>query len=421
MTQTINVRIPDKLTPIFTSTARYNVLYGGRASGKSHTVAQMLLVKAMEKPLRILCCREFQNSIRDSVHKLLSDYIAILNLPGFTITNDSIRHTNGSEFIFKGVKNNITSIKSLEGIDICAVEEAQTVSSESWETLIPTIRKEGSQFFIVFNPGREDDPTYQRFVVNPPEGSLVINVNYWDNPWLSPEIKEELNRDKSIDFKKYLHVWEGHPSVFFKGDPVYGETYFKPEIHVKDKPFIEGKEVLLSFDLGYGRPSFLCAQENDDQLIVLRENIGHGIQISSFIDEALSIVSRNVSNPRYWTTCDSVADSKNPVVETTQADIFRSKGLNPIIQYQKVAPGIDAVKNRLTTMAKNFEPKLVIHPSCKNLIEGLSGGYQLDTNGKPTKPSPYDDAQDSLRFLVVNRYGFIERRPITPFNYRKHL
>ena len=140
--------------------SRYRVLYGGRGGAKSWAVARALLIKAAKSPLRILCAREFQTSIRDSVHKLLSDQIVALGLIElFEITQAAIRGVNGSEFAFVGLKNNVANVKSYEGIDICWVEEAQTVSRNSWNVLIPTIRKEGSEIWITFNPELETDET----------------------------------------------------------------------------------------------------------------------------------------------------------------------------------------------------------------------------------------------------------------------
>ena len=143
---------PLKLQTLF-QPSRYKVLYGGRGGAKSWGVARALLIKAAQSPLRILCAREFQTSIKDSVHKLLCDQIDSLGLQSFyEITQTSIRGKNGTEFSFVGLKNNVANIKSYEGVDICWVEEAQTTSRLSWNVLIPTIRKEGSEIWISFNP-----------------------------------------------------------------------------------------------------------------------------------------------------------------------------------------------------------------------------------------------------------------------------
>ena len=154
------IDIPDAFVELVQPTKawRHIIYHGGRSSGKSTTVATVLAALATEKPLRILCCREVQNSIADSVHKLLSDVIGKYNLPNWEVGREYIRNRNGSEFIFRGVRGNAQSIKSLEGVDICWVEEAQSVSMESIDILIPTIRKAGSYFIWTFNRLTENDP-----------------------------------------------------------------------------------------------------------------------------------------------------------------------------------------------------------------------------------------------------------------------
>jgi phage terminase large subunit len=158
----------------------------------------------------VLCAREFQTSIKDSVHKLLCDQIEALGLLGFyEITQTNIRGKNGSEFSFVGLKNNVANVKSYEGVDVCWVEEAQTTSRMSWNVLIPTIRKEKSEIWITFNPELETDETYQRFVLNPPEDCIVQKVNWSDNPWFPETLKLEKDALKHRDPQAYNVVWEG--------------------------------------------------------------------------------------------------------------------------------------------------------------------------------------------------------------------
>ncbi len=193
--------------------ARYKVYYGGRGGAKSWEFARALVVRAHTSPLRILCAREFQNSIADSVYRLLCDQIEKLGLvPWFRITQSSITSAvTGSEFIFKGLQRNINEIKSLEGIDICWVEEAQRVSAESWDILIPTIRKQGSEIWLSLNPHDETDPTYQRFILNPPPDSIVKKVNWSDNPYFPSTLNAERLYCLKNDPDAYDHIWEGNP------------------------------------------------------------------------------------------------------------------------------------------------------------------------------------------------------------------
>ena len=174
---TANAEFPEKLQFLF-EPSRYKVLHGGRGGAKSWGVARALLIKGAASPLRILCARELQNSIVESVHHLLQTQIDALKLESFyEVQNQLIRGLNGTEFIFAGLKQNITRIKSFEAVDIVWVEEAQTVSKKSWDTLIPTIRRDNSEIWITFNPELDTDETYQRFVLNPPSDAKVVKVN----------------------------------------------------------------------------------------------------------------------------------------------------------------------------------------------------------------------------------------------------
>lgn len=177
-----DIQLPHKLAFLF-EPARYKVAHGGRGGAKSWGFARAALIQAAQRPLRVLCARELQVSIAESVHKLLSDQIEAMGLaPWFDVQQQVIRSSAGSEIIFAGIRNNVTKLKSLEGVDVCWVEEAEKVSNSSWEALIPTIRKPGSEIWVSFNPHDASDPTYQRFVLNPPPGARVVEMNWQDNP-----------------------------------------------------------------------------------------------------------------------------------------------------------------------------------------------------------------------------------------------
>ena len=204
------IQLPEKLKFLLSERHRYKVAYGGRSSGKSYSMILASLARAMESKIRILCVRQFQNSIADSVHKLIADSIYKLKLDKyFEVTQSAIRCVNGSEFIFKGIHNNVQEIKSLEGIDIAVCEEAQNFTDDSWEILIPTIRKEGSEIWVCFNPDREDDATYRRFVKNPPPDCKTVLINYMDNPWCPEVMKKEAENCRLADYPKYEHIWLG--------------------------------------------------------------------------------------------------------------------------------------------------------------------------------------------------------------------
>lgn len=245
---------PAKLECLFVpENSRYRILYGGRGGSKSWNVARALLVKGAKSPMRFLCAREYQTSIKDSVHKLLTDQIFALGLESFyEITQNSIRGKNGTEFAFVGLKNNIANIKSFEGVDICWVEEAQTVSKLSWNVLIPTIRKDKSEIWITFNPELETDETFQRFVVNPPANAVVQKINWSDNPWFPDVLDLERQALKNRDIEAYNTVWEGICRQTIDGAIFAKEmTLAEIEGRITKVPYDYTKPVHAIFDLGW--------------------------------------------------------------------------------------------------------------------------------------------------------------------------
>jgi phage terminase large subunit len=235
-----DLRFPKKLSFLF-KPARYKVAFGGRGSGKSWGFARALLIQAQQRPLRILCARELQLSITESVHRLLSNQIEAMRLSAyFEIQGQVIKGSNGSEFIFTGIKSNPEKIKSTEAVDICWVEEAETVSERSWEVLIPTIRNPGSEIWVSFNPHEATDPTYKRFVLDPPPGAVVREINWADNKWFPQELKAEKDYLARVDPDTYEHIWNGKcrtnsDAQIFKGkyrieafDPPAGDEWDGP-------------------------------------------------------------------------------------------------------------------------------------------------------------------------------------------------
>ena len=202
---------------------RYKVFHGGRGGAKSWSIARALLILSSSKPLRVLCCREFQKSIKDSVHKLLSDQIKALELDRFFDVQQTVIRgkagttAEGTEFFFEGLRHNVTNIKSYEGCDIAWCEEAHLVSKSSWEILIPTIRADNSEIWVSFNPELLEDETYQRFVINPPENALVVKVNWSDNPWFPDVLRTEMLQLKARDPDAWLNVWEGNCREILEG------------------------------------------------------------------------------------------------------------------------------------------------------------------------------------------------------------
>jgi phage terminase large subunit len=248
-----NAQFPAKLRFLF-KPKRYKVAYGGRGGTKSWGFARALLILGAQRTLRILCARETQKSIADSVHKLLSDQVANLGLEHFyEIQNATIIGQNGTEFTFAGLKQNISNLKSYEGCDICWVEEAQTVSKHSWEVLIPTIRKENSEIWVTFNPDLQTDETYKRFVLQPPPNSDVVKVNWTDNPWFPETLRQEKDHLRDKDPDSYENVWEGICKQVVQGAIYRNELLAcEKEGRICRVPYDPIKPVHTFWDLGFG-------------------------------------------------------------------------------------------------------------------------------------------------------------------------
>lgn len=245
------IELPEAFYPLF-EPKRYKVYYGGRGGAKSWAFAIALLIIGMERPIRVLCAREIQKSIQDSVHRLLSDiinkYPAMADF--YRIQDKVIRGKNGTEFGFAGLKHNISEIKSYEGADYVWVEEAQVISDKSWETLIPTIRKEGSEIWACFNPKNPTDPTWKRFVQNKDEDTFVCKVGWQDNPFFPTVLDKERLKLLREDPEAYKHVYEGEFDTRYSGS-VYAK-FVNPDRITNRVKFDPLYPVYTAWDKGYG-------------------------------------------------------------------------------------------------------------------------------------------------------------------------
>lgn len=273
----LSADFPEKLLFVFEQ-ARYKVAHGGRGSGKSWAFARGLLIKAVSQKLRILCTREIQKSIKDSVHRLLSDQIEALGLGDqFEVLDTEIRGPNGSEFIFAGLANHtVESIKSFEGIDIVWVEEAQTVSKKSWDILIPTIRKPGSEIWVTFNPVLDTDETWKRFVENPPPDSIVAQVNWSDNPWFPDVLESERQHSMESAPDDYSNIWEGKCRSAVQGAIYAGEvTVAVQEGRICGVPYDHRLKAHAIWDLGW----------NDSMSIIIVQRSPTEIRVIDYIED----------------------------------------------------------------------------------------------------------------------------------------
>lgn len=225
---------------------RIKVFYGGRGSGKSESIARQLLLNAESSPdaYKMLCAREFQTSIDDSVHGMLKAFIDEYDFP-FYVTDNKVDFPNGGGAKFKGLARNIGNIKSLFAFDVIWVEEAENVQEKTWDIVIPTLRKSGSEIWISFNPQDEMDATYQMFVapyldtINErgfyeDDEIYVRRVNYQDNPFFPDELRNAALAMKEKNYKKYLHIYEGEPNMDYL-DSIIEPEWFDAAVdaHIK--------------------------------------------------------------------------------------------------------------------------------------------------------------------------------------------
>lgn len=382
--------ISDLLRP-----ARFKVYYGGRGGLKSWSFAEALVRLADEARIRVLCAREYQISIGDSVHKLLSDTITRLGLPSrFRVYEKSIRAHTGAEFIFAGLHNNTLEIKSKEGIDICWVEEGQSVTRESWGILIPTIRKAGSEIWVSFNTQDVTDATYQLFVAHPRPASIVHHINYDQNPFfagtelegdrqyaLSLIEKAQDDSERQQAQADYDHVWLGMPRRQIQSGVLRRWTVEAFETPAKAR-FFHGA------DWGFARdPSCLVRCFIDGaRLYVDQEAFGYGVELDD-----LPALFDQIDTARTWPI---KADNARP--ET----ISKLKGVGFPITGADKWPG--SIKDGIAHL--NAFERIVIHPRCRHVAqEARLYSYKVDRvtgDVLPIVVDAHNHGIDALRYAL---------------------
>lgn len=378
--------------------ARYKVAYGGRGSGKSWAAARALLIQGAAKPIRVLCAREFMRSMADSVHKLLADQVEVLGLSDFYQVQQSvIRGINGTEFTFHGLKHNIANIKSVEGTDVVWCEEADNISRNSWETLIPTVRKPGSEIWVTFNPKFEDDETFKRFVKSPPPGAVVRRVNYSDNPWFPEVLRQEMEHQRITDPDGYLHVWEGQCKTVLEGSVYASELRAAlGDNRITRVPYDESKPVYTFWDLGWA----------DMTSIIMAQSVGQELRIIDYVQDRHKKVSHYVSElqkrPYVWAVDWLPHDAKAETLasEGSVERILRATGRDVrIVPRLSLEDGINAARTVFSRCWFDAE-------KCADLISALKR-YRYDVDeatGRWSRKPLHDDAShaaDAFRYFAV--------------------
>lgn len=351
----------------------------------------------LERPLRVLCARETQHSIRESVHKLLVDQIARLGFaPYYRIQQVQITGVNGTEFVFAGLSDQTAaSIKSFEGADIVWVEEAQVVSDISWTILIPTIRKEGSQIWLTWNPELDSDPTWVRFVENPPKGTVHIEVNWRDNPWFSADMNEKRLHDQAtLKAFEYEWIWEGKCKPAITG-AIYADELAQlfAEGRATDVPLDRFEPVYAIFDLGW----------NDKTAVIVCQRHLSSLRVIDYVEDSHKTLDyysgwlreRDYAVSELFLPHDGAHDHLTGI--SAQRTLEQLKWMVTILPNQAVEDGIRALRMAFKG--------LYIDKGCTRLIECLKRYRRVipATTGEPSKPmhDEYSHGADAARYMAL--------------------
>lgn len=346
---------------------RYKVLYGGRGSSKSQTIARALILLGKQSVRRVLCGREFQNSISESVHHLLIEVIDEFKLNDFyKVTDKKITGKNGTEFIFKGIRHNIESVKSMQGLTDVWLEEAQTISKRSWDVLIPTLREEGSEFWVSFNPNAEEDPTYSMFIdeygdPKDRKDAIIIKVNWRENPWFPKVLEIEKDYLMEVDADLAMHVWEGQcrsnsDAQIFKGKWEIRDFEINPDWQ---GPY-------LGIDWGFSvDPSVMIESYIDletQTLYIRREALGHQVEM----DDLAELFSK--------IPCYRDAVSKADCARPETISHVARKGRMPIEGCTKWSGSVEDGIEFIRTFRK-----IIIHTDCPRMADEAKWySYKVD-------------------------------------------
>lgn len=408
----INIDIPAPFVELFqpSNNWRHIAFWGGRSSGKSTTVAIALVAKATTTPLRILCTREFQASLNDSVYKLLADVINKYKFPNWTVGREYIRNTNGSEFIFAGVRNNVQSIKSMEGISICWGEEASTFSAESLDVLIPTIRKPGSYFVWTFNRLTAQDAIWEKICKNPDERTYVRKVNSDEiEQLLSPEIIFEREKMRKENPELFAHVYLGEPLTVASGS-VYGKqlAQAREDGRIGKVPYDGAAPVYAALDLGVGDSTAICFFQTVGQEI-------HFIDYYESSGEDLAHYINVMANkPWEYRQIFLPHDAKARELQTgkTREEFFREHGYNnvTILRPSRQILGQDDIN---MTARPKFSRCWFDEKKCARLLECLAAyHYEYDDKNKLLRDKPKHDfashAADAFMYSLIAETEQIE-------------
>jgi len=404
---------PEKLEFLFRP-ARYKVSWGGRGGSKSWGYARALLLEGIAREIRVLCARETQSSIQDSVHQLLSDQISQMDLDNhYTIKENEIVGRNGTLFKFAGLRQqDVTKIKSFENFSHCWVEEAQAVSDKSWSILIPTIRRPESEIWVTFNPELDTDPTYERFILNPPDDCVPVFINWRDNPWFPDVLNKERLHLKKVDPIAYENVWEGKCRAAVDGAIFHQEIeQAQLEGRIKNVPYDSDLPVHTVWDLGW----------NDANTIIFVQKNKSEISLIDYIEDShrsLDSYVQEIKDRGYHQGIDYLphdGNAKSRQTGMTDKQIIERKGRNvEIVPATKVETSIQAAR-------EIFHQCYFDKSRAKRLVHCLKR-YRRSINTATQEPmdplhDEFSHGADAFRMLGLVAKYMSNNEPMKPIKY----
>lgn len=389
----VSLELPPKLIPVFSperGESRYRCAFGGRGSGKSYSFALMAAVWGYMEPMRILATRDLQTSIKESFYAEVKRAIEETPwlAPQYDIGQEFIRGKNGTEFLFRGLRHNMASIKSTAHIDLCIVEEAEDIPENAWIELLPTIRAPRSEVWVIWNPRLDGSPVDKRFRKNNPPRSLIAELQYWDNPWF-PEVLEEDRQfaEQVMDPCTYAWIWEGQYRELSDAQILARKirvAEFEPDPRTWNGPY-------HGLDYGFARDPTACTRcwVHDNRLYVERECGGVGIELD---DTAKILLDEIPDAHRYVIRADAARPESS--------SHLRRHGL-PMTQSAPKWQG--SVDDGIAHLQSYRE--IVIHPRCRETIkEGRMYAWKVDRLTGDILPVPvdaYNHYIDSIRYALA--------------------
>lgn len=380
----IEIDLPEKLYELVACKSDIKCIEGGRGSAKSTSIARIIIARCIAGPIRVLCVREFQASIKESVHQLMKAQIRALGVEHlFDVKANEIRGKNGSYICYVGLHDTTAaSIKSYEDFDIFWLEEAQTTTLYSWQILVPTIRKEGSELWVSLNPEEEDDPVYNSLVLNTPPNCKTIKLNWYDNKWFPERLRVQMEQDYKTDIDNARWIWEGCTRKISDAQVLKGKIEvrpFEPREHW-DGPY-------YGFDFGFATdPSALIQLWLDDDCIYIRREV-YGYTIDT--DDLPAMVDTIPEARKYLIKCDS---SRPETISYLRKQGIRAQAANK---------WSGSVEDGIAYLRRKY--RIVIHPDCRQIEkESRHWKYKVNKAGQvmPVLQPGNDHGWDAVRYAL---------------------